>query len=257
MREERLPAWLGLVVPVGLAVLWELAGRIAQLPEYLPAPSAIGASLWEMLATRELFPHAWASLYRALGGFAIGALTGMAAGLLAGSARPAERFFDPVISLTYPVPKVAALPIVFAWFGLGDASKIVMISVSVFFPVYIAALYGAKSTARVHVWGALSMGARRAQVFRKIVLPSAMPQIFNGLRVGLALSFIIMVVTEMVVSQDGLGYLIGFAGDSLRFDLMYVAIVAIGVIGFAADRALLAVRTRVLAGQLLATEGGR
>ena len=137
------------------------------------------------------------------------------------------------------------------------SAGVVMISVSVFFPVYIAALYGAKSTARVHLWGALTMGARRGQVFRKVVLPSAMPQIFNGLRVGLALSFIIMVVTELVVSQDGLGYLIGFAGDSLRFDIMYVAILAIGVLGFLADRALLALRRHFLAGQLLATEAGR
>jgi ABC-type nitrate/sulfonate/bicarbonate transport system permease component len=257
VRGERLPGWLGAVVPVGLLILWELAGRFALLPDYLPPPSAIGARMGEMLASRELLPHAWASLYRALGGFAIGALCGVAAGLLAGSVRPAERFFDPLISFTYPVPKVAALPIVFAWFGLGDLSKIVMISVSVFFPVYIAALYGAKSTARMHLWGALCMGAGRGQLFRKVVLPSALPQIFNGLRVGLALSFIIMVVTELVVSHHGLGYLIGFAGDALRFDIMYAAIVAIGVIGFAADRLLLAVRRKVLAGQLLATEAGR
>jgi len=253
VRGERLPAWLGAIVPVGLLIAWEVFGKVFQLPDYLPAPSAIGARMGEMLASREIFPHAWASLYRALGGFAIGSLCGVAAGLLAGSVRPAERFVDPIISLTYPVPKVAALPIVFAWFGLGDLSKIVMISVSVFFPVYIAALYGAKSTARVHVWGALSMGARRAQLFRKVVFPSAMPQIFNGLRVGLALSFIIMVVTELVVSREGLGYLIGFTGDSLRFDIMYAAIVAIGIIGFTADRILMAVRRRVLAGQLIAT----
>ena len=244
---------MGAVVPLAVLVLWELAGRFMGLPEYFSAPSAIGTRLWEMAASGEIFPHAWASLYRALGGFALGAASGILAGLAAGTLRPAERFFDPLISLTYPVPKVAAVPIVFAWFGLGDASKIVIISVSVFFPVYIAALYGAKSTSRVHLWGARSMGAGGLQLFRKVVLPSALPQIFNGLRVGLALSFIIMVVTELVVSRDGLGYLIGFAGDALRFDIMYVAIVAIGVIGFAADRALLALRRRVLAGQLLAT----
>ena len=151
------------------------------------------------------------------------------------------------------MPKVAALPIVFAWFGLGDLSKMVIISVSVFFPVYIAALYGAKATARVHLWGAQSMGARRSQLFWKVVLPSAMPQIFNGLRVSLALSFIIMVVAELVVSREGLGYLIGFAGDSLRFDIMFAAIVAVGIIGFAADRLLLFVRKKILAGQLIAT----
>lgn len=244
---------VGAVVPVLLLIAWELL----PLPDYLSQPSAIGARLAEMVASRELFPHAWASLYRALGGFAIGAACGIVAGLAAGTMRPAERFFDPLISLTYPVPKVAALPIVFAWFGLGDLSKVVIISVSVFFPVYIAALYGAKATARVHVWGALSMGARRGQLFYKVMLPSAMPQIFNGLRVGLALSFIVMVVAELVVSNEGLGYLIGFAEDSQRFDTMFVAIAAIAILGFGADRLLLAARRRVLAGQLLATEAGR
>jgi ABC-type nitrate/sulfonate/bicarbonate transport system permease component len=244
-----LPRWLGAVVPFLLLVMWQFF----DLPEYLPPPSAVGARLVEMLATGELLTHGWASLYRALGGFAIGSAFGIAAGLAAGTLRPAERFFEPLISLTYPVPKVAALPIVFAWFGLGDLSKIVIISVSVFFPVYIAALYGAKATSRVHLWGAQSMGARRLQLFWKVVLPSALPQIFNGLRVGLALSFILMVVAELVVSRDGLGYLIGFAGDSLRFDIMFASIVAIGVLGFGADRLLLIIRRRLLVGQLLAT----
>jgi ABC-type nitrate/sulfonate/bicarbonate transport system permease component len=249
-----LPRWVGAVVPVALLVVWELAGRIAELPDYLPRPSAIGERIAEMLASRELFPHAWASLYRALSGFAIGSLCGAAAGLASGTLRPVERFVEPLISLTYPVPKIAALPIMFAWFGLGDASKIVIIGVSVFFPVYIAALYGAKATARVHVWAALSMGARGSQVFYRVVLPSAMPQIFNGLRVGLALSFIVMVVAELVVSREGLGYLIGFAEESMRFDIMYAAIATIGVIGFASDRVLLAARRRFLTGHLLATE---
>jgi ABC-type nitrate/sulfonate/bicarbonate transport system permease component len=248
-----LPRWLGAIVPILLLIFWEAAGRFGELPEYLPPPSAIGARLVEMLATRELLMHGWASLYRALGGFAIGSVFGIAAGLAAGTLRPAERFFEPLISLTYPVPKVAALPIVFAWFGLGDLSKIVIISVSVFFPVYIAALYGAKATSRVHLWGGQSMGARRLQLFWKVVLPSALPQIFNGLRVGLALSFILMVVAELVVSRDGLGYLIGFAGDALRFDIMFAAIVAIGVLGFGADRLLLIIRGRLLIGQSLAT----
>ena len=248
-----LPRWLGAIVPILLLVVWEAAGRFGQLPEYLPPPSAIAARLAELLATRELLTHGWASLYRALGGFAIGSAFGIAAGLAAGTLRPAERFFEPLISLTYPVPKVAALPIVFAWFGLGDLSKIVIISVSVFFPVYIAALYGAGATSRVHLWGAQSMGARRLQLFWKVVLPSALPQIFNGLRVGLALSFILMVVAELVVSRDGLGYLIGFAGDALRFDIMFAAIVAIGILGFGADRLLLIVRRRLLVGQLLGT----
>jgi ABC-type nitrate/sulfonate/bicarbonate transport system permease component len=245
----RPPRALGAVVPLLLLLVWQAAPT----PEYLPAPSAIGQRMAELLASGELFIHAWASLCRAIGGFAIGSALGIAAGLAAASVRPVGQFFEPVISLAYPVPKIAALPIVFAWFGLGDLSKIVIISVSVFFPVYIASLYGAKATARVHLWGAQSMGAGRAQIFWKVILPSALPQIFNGLRVGLALSFILMVVAELIVSREGLGYLIGFAGDALRFDIMFAAIVAVGAMGFLADRLLLRIRRRLLAGQLLAS----
>jgi ABC-type nitrate/sulfonate/bicarbonate transport system permease component len=253
----RPPRWLGAIVPLLLIAVWELAARRGDAPEYLPAPSVILAELGALAAGGDLFVHAGASLYRALGAFAIGAATGAAVGLAAGTLRAVERFYEPIISLTYPVPKIAALPIVFAWFGLGDASKIVIITISVFYPIYIAAFFGAKGTSRVHVWAARNMGAGRWQIFRHVVLPSALPQLFNGLRVGLALSFIVMVVAELVASQRGLGYLIAFSEEQTRFDIMYAAIFTIGVLGFGADRLLLAVRRRALKGQLLATAEAR
>jgi ABC-type nitrate/sulfonate/bicarbonate transport system permease component len=253
----RPPRWTGAIVPLLLLALWELSARRGAAPEYLPAPSVILAQMGAMLASGELLLHAAVSVYRALSAFAIGALCGAAVGLAAGTLGAVERFYEPIISLTYPVPKVAALPIVFAWFGLGDVSKIVIITISVFYPVYIAAFFGAKATGRVHIWAARNMGAGGWQIFRRIVMPSALPQLFNGLRVGLALSFIVMVVAELVASQRGLGYLIAFAEEQTRFDIMYVAIATIGIIGFGADRVLLAVRRRALKGQLLATAEAR
>jgi ABC-type nitrate/sulfonate/bicarbonate transport system permease component len=192
-----------------------------------------------------------------LAGFAVAATLAVLIGLVAAAFRPVETFYDPIISLTYPVPKIAALPIIFAWFGLGNLSKIIIIAVSVFYPVYIATLAGAKATGRVHVWAARNMGAGRFAIIAKVLLPAALPQIFNGLRVGLALSFIVMFVAEMVSSSEGLGYLIVFADNNQRFDLVYVAILTIGLLGFLADRTLLAVRRRMLVGQLAATESRR
>ena len=127
----RPPRWTGAIVPVLLLALWELSARGGAAPEYLPAPSIILAQMGAMLASGELLFHAAVSLYRALSAFAIGALCGAAVGLAAGTLGSVERFYEPIISLTYPVPKVAALPIVFAWFGLGDISKIVIITISV------------------------------------------------------------------------------------------------------------------------------
>lgn len=256
MVRERYPAWLGLLPPLTLVAIWELLGDSGRLPDYLPPPSIIAVQAKAMVMSGELFGHIWVSLFQALSGFGIGAVFGVAMGLLSAASRPVGKFYEPLISLTYPVPKIAALPLIFAWFGLGDLSKIVIITVSVFYPIYISALAGAKSVSRVHIWSARNMGASRLQIVWRVLLPTALPQIFNGLRIGLALSFVVMFVAEMVVSNVGLGYLIVFAEQNIRFDIMYVAIVAIGVIGLGADLMLRAVSRRALVGQLASTERG-
>jgi ABC-type nitrate/sulfonate/bicarbonate transport system permease component len=254
---QRAPQRLaGLVLPLLLLLLWQLCGAAGALPRYLPPPGIVLGTLVAMIASGELFQHIGASLFRSAMGFLIGTTCGIAIGLAAGSWARLERFYDPIISLTYPVPKVALLPIIFAWFGLGDASKIVVITASVFYPAYVSAFYGAKSVERLHLWSARNMGAGRARLFWRIILPSALPQIFAGLRIALGLSFVVMFTAELISAQSGLGYLVGVAEDSARFDLMYVAIITVGVIGFAADRLLLAVRRRILVGQLLGKDQG-
>jgi ABC-type nitrate/sulfonate/bicarbonate transport system permease component len=260
LRRPRRPLndkWLGLLIPLVLIALWEFAGQRGALPRYLVSPSVIVQSWLGMAADGELFMHTAASLFRQSMGFVVGAIGGVAAGLLAGVLPPVERFYEPLISLIYPVPKIAILPLIFAWFGLGDASKIIVMSISIFFPVYIASYYGAKAVNRIHLWTAQNAGASRREIFFRVVAPSALPDIFNGLRIGLALSFVLMVTTELVVSSSGLGYMIGRAEETSRFDRMYVAILTIGVIGFCADRLLLAVRRRALVGQLLGKDHGQ
>lgn len=245
---------LGLLLPVLVVAAWELQGRAGRLPDYLPAPSLFMREWLVMAADGSLAGHAAVSLWRAMAGFAIGASCGALAGLLSAALKPVESFYEPIIALTYPIPKIAALPIVFAWFGLGDLSKIVIICVSVFFPLYIAMLSGAKATPRAQIWAARNMGASPVRIILGVLLPSALPQLFDGLRIGLALSFVVMFVAEMVSSNKGLGYLIAHASDNHRFDLMFVSIVTIGLIGFLADRLLLAIRRRALVGQLASTE---
>jgi ABC-type nitrate/sulfonate/bicarbonate transport system permease component len=248
-------AVLGLVLPVAALVAWEISARIGEVPSYLVAPSVILATTWDMLVSGELLKHTQASLLRALGGYAFGGASGIAMGLLAGIARPVERFYDPLVSLTYPVPKIVVLPILIAWLGAGDGSKIAVITAAVFYPTFINSLHGAKSVNRVYVWTARNMGASPLRVFAKVILPAALPQVLTGLRIGLALAFIVMVAAEMQNSRSGLGHLIITAEDSLRFDLMYASIIAIALIGFAGDRLLLVIRRRVLAGQTIGKAG--
>jgi len=170
-------------------------------------------------------------------------------GLAAGVARSFDRMLSPVIFLTYPVPKIVMLPLFMLWFGIGDLSKILIIALACFYPVFINAYYGVKSTPTILVWSALNMGADRWQIFRRVVVPGALPLIFSGLRVSLALSFIVMFATEMINSRSGLGHLIREAENSLRFDLMYVSLLSIGILGYAGDQLLRMARARLLAWQ--------
>jgi len=231
---ERLGRWSLLV---GLLVLWQLAA-LRGLPDYLLSPLQILRHFAEALATRELYEHAAASLLRALPGFALGAALGIALGLAAGIAKSFEQMLSPLVFLTYPVPKIVMLPLFMIWFGIGDISKILIIALACFYPTFINAYYGARATPRILVWSARNMGASGAQIFRRVVLPAALPLIFAGLRVALALSFIVMFATEMINARSGLGHLIREAENGLRFDLMYVSLLAIAILGYAGDRLL-------------------
>jgi ABC-type nitrate/sulfonate/bicarbonate transport system permease component len=220
----------------GLLALWQLVAALAGL-EFLLGPFEVAQHFFVALGSR------------AVPGFAIGSALGIALGLAAGVARNLDRALSPVIFLTYPVPKIVMLPLFMIWFGIGDLSKVLIIALACFYPVFINAYYGARATQKVLVWSAMNMGAGRWRLFRRVVVPSAAPQIFAGLRVSLALSFIVMFAAEMINARSGLGQMIRVAENSLRFDLMYVSLVAIAILGYGADWLLGAARRRALAWQ--------
>jgi ABC-type nitrate/sulfonate/bicarbonate transport system permease component len=242
-----------LALPVATLVFWELLGRSGHLPDFLSTPSGVWAAFIELIGDGELGEHVAVSMLRAFSGFAIGASLGVLLGLAAGISQPVRNFFDAPVSLLYPVPKIAFYPIFLLWLGLGDMSKIVVVAVSVWFPVFIAAIEATRTVNLQLIWSAQSMGAGRSIVFRRVVLPAALPQLFAGLRVGLALAFVALFAAELMGSNAGLGYLVVDGESNLRFDIMFAGIVTFGVIGFAADRVLLWVRRRLLRGQLIGT----
>jgi ABC-type nitrate/sulfonate/bicarbonate transport system permease component len=242
---------LGFIVPVLVLVVWEFTARRGSAPQYLPAPSAILNALAAMAIAGTLWGHIVSSLWRVFAGFSLGISTGIAVGLIAGVSPLVGRFINPLISLTYPIPKIAFLPIMIIWLGLGDASKIATIGLSVFFPTFINAFGGASDINRRYIWAAQSMGASRLRILLHVVLPAALPQIFAGARVGLGLAYITLFATELFGARSGLGYLIGLAETNRRFDTMYVAIIAIGLAGFLSDRLLVWLRGRLLRGVIL------
>ncbi len=243
---------MGLAMLAVVLVLWQLATWFAH-PDFILSPSEIARHFLEALWSGELLPHVEASLARSLPGFVVGSLIGVAFGLVAGVARSLDQLLSPIVFLTYPVPKIVFLPIVMLWVGIGDVSKIVVIALACFYPCFINAYYGARGTSRIMVWSGLNMGAGRTQIFRKVVVPGALPLVFAGLRVSLALSFILLFSTEMINARSGLGFLIRQSESSLRFDLMYVAIAAVAALGYASDQLLLVIRRCALAWQ----EAGR
>jgi ABC-type nitrate/sulfonate/bicarbonate transport system permease component len=245
-EQSWLAARLGLLAAV--LALWQLAS-LRGLPEYLLPPLDILASFLRALGTRELYGHVAASLGRALPGFVLGSFLGILLGSIAGVRRGFDETVSPLVFLSYPVPKIVLLPLFMLWFGIGDLSKILIIALACFYPLYINAYYGARATPRILVWSARNMGASRAQIFRRVVLPAALPYLFAGLRVALALSFIVMFAAEMINARSGLGHLIRDAESSLRFDLMYVALLSIAILGYAGDRLLRLARSRALAWQ--------
>lgn len=245
---------LNWTVPVVTLLAWEVFGRLDVLPRYLSVPTLIVAGLWELAASGELFTALVASLYRVSAGFAIGTAAGIVAGLGAGLMPGVRNFFDPLVSFLFSIPKIAFLPIFLLLFGLGHASKISIIAFSVFFPVFIASRHAVLSINPLLVWAARNMGAPPRTVFFRVIIPAAAPQLFAGIRIGLAHAFVVLFAAELIGSKAGLANLISFGEEWVRFDLMFAGIVCFAVLGFASDRILMAVRRRVLKGHLLGTE---
>jgi ABC-type nitrate/sulfonate/bicarbonate transport system permease component len=243
-----------LIVPAGLVAAWEIGGRAALLPSYLSYPSMILAALWEVTADGELLTAVIASLYRVIGGFAIGTAAGMIVGLGAGMVRGVRNFFDPLVSFLFAVPKIAFLPVFLLLFGIGHTSKIAIVAFSCFFPVFIASRHAVMSVDRQLLWVAENMGTSSGTLFFRVLIPAASPQLFAGVRISLAHAFIVLFAAELIGSHAGLGQLIAEGDDAARFDLMFAGILSFAVLGFASDRVLMAVRARVLKGQMLGTE---
>ncbi|MFL5001830.1 MAG: ABC transporter permease, partial [Xanthobacteraceae bacterium] len=160
--------------------------------------------------------------------------------------RPVNALLSPLVELFYPMPKSALIPVTALWLGFGDGSKILLIFLGCMLPVAIGAFNGARSSDQALVWSARSMGANRTRMLLDVVLPSAMPELFNGIRTALALSFILLVSSELIVARQGFGYLIGFLGANGSYEPMFAVVLTVAFLGFAADRVYQVIVRRAL-----------
>lgn len=234
-------ALLGFFLPVALALLWEAAVH-AHLSEgrLVPPPSRILSTLRSLASTGELWTHAGATLWRVLAGFAIGAAAGILVGALSGAVETIRRLLDPTLQALRAIPSIAWVPLFLLWLGIFEASKVALIAVGVFFPVYLGVAGAIFSVDRKLVEvGRVFRLSRPAQA-RRILLPAVLPATLIALRSGLGLGFMFVVAAEFMGASEGLGYLLVEGQQMGKPDQILAAIIAFALLGKAADSLLVA-----------------
>ena len=240
---------------IGLALLaWEIAARSGLWsPLLFPSLVRIGYEFIQFVVSDERLLEAWVSLHRALGGFALAAAVGVPLGMLMGRSRAAGELLDPLFSGSYAVPKLALFPIFVFALGIGSGSKVALIFLECLYPIVIVTSQGARGVNRVLLWSAHNMGASPATALARVVMPATLPFIFAGFRVALPIAMIVVVITEMVSSADGLGYQVIYAMSGLRTDRMLALVVVIATLGWGLDRLLVWLRDRLIYWEKLET----
>lgn len=226
---DRLLAW---GAPIVLVALWEAAVRARLLDaRFFPPPTLVLATLARLIADGTLIRHAAVSIGRVLAGFVLGSAVGLTSGLILGTVRPLRVALEPVISALYVLPKVAILPLVMLIFGLGESSKIALVALATFFVVVINTTAAVVGIEPIYLEAGRAFGARRRQMFGHIILPAALPVMFTGLRLALGTALIVIIAAEFVATQEGIGYFIWLAWNTLRPEAMFAGFIVIGVLG--------------------------
>lgn len=229
----RLLPWL---VPVALLVVWQLASSLGWLStRVLPAPLEVVSAAWKMTLSGELLTHVQVSAGRALAGLAVGGGLGLALGLLTGSVKLFETLLDSTIQMVRNIPALALIPLVILWFGIDETAKLFLISVSVFFPIYLNTFHGIRNVDPGLIEMGRTYGLSRWQLYRQVILPGALSSILVGLRFSLGLMWVILIVAETISAQAGIGYLTMNAREFLQTDVVLVGILLYALLGKLAD----------------------
>jgi NitT/TauT family transport system permease protein len=233
-------------IPLILA-LWEaatLSGAVS--PRLVPDLRLVALTFWTDLMNGTLIQHGEFSIMRALAGYALAAVVGTAIGLAMARSRLARDFVEPIFLFGYPIPKIALFPVFAFVFGFGTPSKIAFVFLECLYPIAITTYFGFLQVPRSHIWAAQSMGASRATVLRRVMVPAALPQIFSGLRIALPIAIVVVIITEMIGDTTGLGFYITNAAVSFKYPAVYAGIAAVAILGFAFDRLFALLRNRVI-----------
>jgi ABC-type nitrate/sulfonate/bicarbonate transport system permease component len=222
-----------------LAVWSLVAGAVVALklfnPIFLPGPWLVVGSLVELAVKGQLWIHVAATLERVAIGFGTGAVLGVALGVAAGSLVPIRNVVEPIVELLRPIPPLAVLPLFIVWVGIGEPSKIGFITYATFFPIFLTTVAGVRQIDPLLLRAARSLGARGSALFTRVILPAALPDILTGLRLGVALAFFVIVISEFIGAEHGLGYLINDGRNFFLVPQMLGAAVVLGLLGYAGN----------------------
>lgn len=249
-----------------LLAAWQAASELKLVPESMLPPffdvvhrwlelladgeaGQAGASLWaeiRTILTSTILTNTGSSIWRGFTGFGLSVVIGVSLGIAMAWFRKLRHFFEPLVMISYPIPKPALIPIFMIWLGLGHISKIAVIFAGCIIPVVISAFNGARGVDRFLIWSARNMGTSKRKLLWRVVIPAALPDILSGVRMSLAISFILLVSSEMLAAKSGLGFLVFFLGESGEYAGMFAAVMTIAFLGFFADRIYLLLMHRIL-----------
>jgi len=238
---------LGMVVPVVLLGVWQWGATSGAFSSsQLPSPSAVFAALVELIERGTFWSHVAISLQRVLVGFAIGASAGLLIGSVVGLSRTASRILSPTIQAFRAVPSLAWVPLLVLWMGIYEGPKVTLVAIGAFFPVFTTVASGFMHADRKLIEVGRAYGLSGASLVTGVLLPTAAPTIFAGLRLGLAQSWLFVVAAELIASSKGLGFLLIDSQNTLRTDILLLAIICLAILGKTTDYILATIERRTL-----------
>lgn len=241
MRDRAVAAWapIGFYFPILLVLgTWQAIVMAGVLPsDMLPAPSEISVAMWKLAEAGDLGVHVGASVYRQMTGFLIAAVIGIALGIGMAHFAWMRTTIEPIVRITYPLPKSALIPMLILVFGIGHNSKIFAVFLGCLLPVVLSAFNGTRGVENQLVWSARSLGTGSVRMLWKVYFMAALPEILSGLRIALAISYTLMISAELLIARAGIGFLIQTLGEAGEYPSMFAGVFIISLIGFATDRA--------------------
>lgn len=238
---------LGTIFPIGLIVAWEMTVRFGFVESYqLPAPTVLVDELWALTMSGTIWSHIYWTLYRVFGGFLLGTIAAILLSVIVGFSKKAEYLFDPIIQAFRSIPSLAWVPLFILWMGIGESSKITMIAVGVFFPVYLNLVSGILNVDKKLIEAGKMYQLSFIDMVRQIVLPASLPSFLVGIRSGLGLGWMFVVAAELMGASQGLGFMLVLGQNTLSPETILVSIILFAVIGKFTDWLLKLLEKRLL-----------